>query len=129
MTLKQWIGVLLGFIGATLVLGFDIGSGIPFYGLVATIISLLAITSSTIWQKKLSNKLPLSVSNFYQAIGGCLFHILIIVFFVDPYINFNETFLIASSILAIEFCASVRDVTLTPEATTLSSSDCCFNPK
>ena len=97
VTLKQWIGVLLGFIGATLVLGFDIGSGIPFYGLVATIISLLSITSSTIWQKKLSNKLPLSVSNFYQAIGGCLFHILIIIFFVDPYINFNETFLIAMS--------------------------------
>ena len=97
MTLKQWIGVLLGFIGATLVLGLDIGSGIPFYGLIATIISLLAITSSTIWQKKLSNKLPLSVSNFYQAIGGCLFHILIIIFFVDPYINFNETFLIAMS--------------------------------
>tara|TARA_B100000900_G_scaffold371982_1_gene351567 strand:- start:98 stop:688 length:591 start_codon:yes stop_codon:yes gene_type:complete len=97
VTLKQWIGVLLGFIGATLVLGFDIGSGIPLYGLVATIISLLAITSSTIWQKKLSNKLPLSVSNFYQAIGGCLFHILIIIFFVDPYINFNETFLIAMS--------------------------------
>ena len=92
VSLKQWIGVLLGFIGATLVLGFDVGSSIPFFGLVATIISLLAITSSTIWQKKLSNKLPLSVSNFYQAIGGCLFHILIIIFFVDPYINFNETF-------------------------------------
>tara|TARA_B100000902_G_scaffold177755_1_gene171168 strand:- start:510 stop:1244 length:735 start_codon:yes stop_codon:yes gene_type:complete len=97
VTFKQWVGVLLGFIGATLVLGFDIGSGIPFFGLVATIISLLAITFSTIWQKKLSNKLPLPVSNFYQAVGGSLFHILIIIFFVDPYINFTKTFLIAMS--------------------------------
>ena len=97
VTLKQWVGGLLGFIGATLVLGFDIGSDIPFLGLVATIISLVAITFSTIWQKKLSNKLPLSVSNFYQAVGGCFFHILIIIFFVDPYIDFNETFLIAMS--------------------------------
>ena len=97
VTLKQWAGGLLGFIGATLVLGFDIGSNIPFLGLVATIISLVAITFSTIWQKKISNKLPLSVSNFYQAVGGCFFHILVIIFFVDPYIDFNETFLIAMS--------------------------------
>ena len=64
---KQWIGVLLGFAGATLVLGLDIGYEIPITGLIATIIALIAITSSTIWQKKLSNNLPLSVSNFYQA--------------------------------------------------------------
>ena len=60
--------------GAALVLGFDIGSEIPVIGLVATIIALIAITSSTIWQKKLSNNLPLSVSNMYQAIGGFTFH-------------------------------------------------------
>ena len=97
VTKQQWIGVFLGFSGATLVLGWDLNSNIPFYGLLATIISLLAITTSTIWQKKLSNNLPLSVSNFYQAMGGCLFHILIIVLIVDPYINFTKTFLIAMS--------------------------------
>ena len=94
---KQWIGVFLGFIGATLVLGLDVGSKIPIPGLVATIIALLAITFSTIWQKKLSNKLPLPVSNMNQALGGCLFHLIIIIFFVDPYINFSKTFIIAMS--------------------------------
>ena len=97
ITLKQWIGGLLGFVGALLVLGIDIGSGIPLLGLVATLIALLSITFSTIWQKKLSTNLPLSVNNFYQAIGGCLFHILIIFFFIDPYIDFNKTFLLAMS--------------------------------
>tara|TARA_A100001015_G_scaffold73576_1_gene81660 strand:- start:6640 stop:7488 length:849 start_codon:yes stop_codon:yes gene_type:complete len=92
---KQWLGVLLGFIGASLVLGLDVGKNIPLVGLVATIIALLAITASTIWQKKLSKNLPLSVSNFYQAVGGCLFHCLIITFFVSPYINFTQTFLIS----------------------------------
>ena len=92
---KQWLGVILGFIGASLVLGLDVGTNIPLIGLVATIIALLAITASTIWQKKLSKNLPLSVSNFYQAIGGCLFHCLIITFFVSPYINFTQTFLIS----------------------------------
>jgi drug/metabolite transporter (DMT)-like permease len=97
VTLKQWIGVLLGFIGAALVLGFDIGSEIPLLGLVATIVALVAITTSTIWQKKLSNNLPLSVSNFYQALGGCVFHILIIILFAKPYIVFSQTFIIAMS--------------------------------
>ena len=94
---KQWIGVLLGFIGAAIVLGLDVGSDIPLLGLFATIVALIAITTSTIWQKKLSNNLPLPVSNFYQALGGCFFHTLMIIFFTDPYINFNKTFIIAMS--------------------------------
>ena len=97
VTQKQWIGVLLGFIGAALVLGLDVGSDIPLLGLVATIVALISITTSTIWQKKLSKNLPLSVSNFYQALGGCFFHILIIMFFAKPYIDFSQTFIIAMS--------------------------------
>tara|TARA_Y100001970_G_scaffold274145_1_gene373437 strand:+ start:1456 stop:2304 length:849 start_codon:yes stop_codon:yes gene_type:complete len=97
VTVKQWFGVLLGFTGAVLVLGLDVGSKIPVIGLVATIIALIAITSSTIWQKKLSNNLPLSVSNMYQALGGATFHIVIIIFFAKPYIEFTQTFIIAMS--------------------------------
>ena len=94
---KQWVGVLLGFAGAGLVLGFDLGSKIPTAGLIATIIALLAITFSTLWQKKLSNNLPLSVSNMNQALGGVVFHIVIIFLFAEPYIDFSTTFLIAMS--------------------------------
>jgi len=97
VSFKQWIGVMLGFFGAALVLGFDIGASLPIIGVVASFIALLAITTSTLWQKKIGNSLPLSVSNMYQAIGGCLFHIIIIIFFTEPYINFTSTFLIAMS--------------------------------
>ena len=97
VSVKQWIGVLLGFSGAVMVLGFDIGSEIPTIGLVSTVIALIAITMSTIWQKKLSNNLPLSVSNMNQALGGVVFHIVIIILFAEPYINFSTTFLIAMS--------------------------------
>ena len=97
VTMKQWIGVLLGFLGAAIVLGLEVGSDIPLLGLVATIVALIAITTSTIWQKKLSNNLPLPVSNFYQAVGGCSFHIIIIIFFAKPYIDFSKTFIIAMS--------------------------------
>ena len=97
VSIKQWIGVLLGFSGAAMVLGFDIGSEIPTIGIVSTVIALIAITTSTIWQKKLSNNLPLSVSNMNQALGGFVFHIIIIIFFAEPYINLTTTFLIAMS--------------------------------
>ncbi len=97
VSIKQWIGVLLGFSGAAMVLGLDIGSEIPTIGLVSTVIALIAITTSTIWQKKLSNNLPLSVSNMNQALGGFVFHIIIIILFAEPYINLSTTFLIAMS--------------------------------
>jgi len=43
----------------------------------------------------------------YQDIGGCLFHIIIIIIFTDLYINFTPTFLIAMShqILFVSFGA------------------------
>ena len=97
ITIKQWFGAILGLVGAILVLGLDLGVDIPVLGLIATIIALIAITSSTIWQKKISNNLPLSVSNFYQAVGGCFFHTLIIILFVKPYIDFTTNFIIAMS--------------------------------
>jgi drug/metabolite transporter (DMT)-like permease len=97
VTMKQWVGVFLGFVGAVLVLGLDVGSKIPLIGLIATIVALIAITSSTIWQKKLSNNLPLSVSNFYQAVGGCFFHLVVIIIFAEPYIDFTKTFIVAMS--------------------------------
>ena len=97
VTFKQWTGVMLGFFGAALVLGFDIGTSLPIIGVMASFIALLAITTSTLWQKKIGNSLHLSVSNMYQAMGGCLFHIIIIIIFTDPYINFTSTFLVAMS--------------------------------
>ena len=97
VTSKQWIGILLGFFGAALVLGLDLGSKIPLLGFIATIIALISITASTIWQKKLSSNLPLSVSNFYQAVGGFFFHILVVIFFTQPYITFTKTFFFAMS--------------------------------
>ena len=94
---KQWLGVILGFIGSAMVLGVDIGVTLPVIGIIASFIALLSITSATLFQKKYSGNIPLPVSNIYQAAGGCFFHLIIILFFVDPFIEFNSTFLIAMS--------------------------------
>ena len=51
----QWIGIILGFAGAVMVIGFDIGSILPMKGLIAAVIALIAITTSTIWRYKTSS--------------------------------------------------------------------------
>ena len=94
---RQWVGVILGFTGAAIVLGFDLGESLPFVGIIASFIALASITSATLLQKKFGGNAPLPVSNMYQAAGGCMFHILIVIFFADAFINFNKTFLIAMS--------------------------------
>ena len=94
----QWIGIILGFAGAVMVIGFDIGSMLPMKGLIAAVIALIAITTSTIWQKKISNDLPLPVNNMYQAIGAVVFHFtIIILIFDDAFIIINSEFLLAMS--------------------------------
>ena len=94
---RQWVGVILGFTGAAIVLGFDLGESLPSVGIIASFIALASITSATLLQKKFGGSAPLPVSNMYQAAGGCMFHILIVIFFADAFINFNKTFLIAMS--------------------------------
>jgi len=94
----QWIGIILGFAGAVMVIGFDVGSMLPMKGLIAAVIALIAITTSTIWQKKISNDLPLPVNNMYQAIGAVIFHLtIIILIFEDAFIIINLEFLLAMS--------------------------------
>ena len=48
VSFKQWFGVMLGFVGASLVIGFDIGSSLPVVGVISSFLALLAITSSTL---------------------------------------------------------------------------------
>ena len=98
VNIYQWIGVILGFTGAVMVIGFDIGSTLPVKGLIAAVIALIAITTSTIWQKKISNDIPLTVNNMYQAIGAVIFHLIIIILiFEDAFIIINLEFLLAMS--------------------------------
>ena len=107
VTWKQWIGIILGFLGAILVLGFDVGISIPIQGIIATLIALVAATTGTLWQKKLSGNLPLSVSSFYQAAGASIFLFIIMFFFEEPLINFNLIFILSMGwqILAVSFGA------------------------
>ena len=92
---RQWVGICLGFIGAALVLGLDIGGDLPIIGVVSSVVALAAVTIGTLWQKKLSGNLPLSVSNLYQAVGAALFHVFVMLMFEEPYISFTPSFILS----------------------------------
>ena len=107
ITWKQWLGITLGFLGSLLVLGIDFENELPLEGVLISIVALSAITMGTLWQKKLSGKLSLSVSNGYQALGGCIFNLILIYFFEDPFINFTTSFILGMThqILLVSFGA------------------------
>ncbi len=95
VTVIQWIGIILGFIGTVFVIGYDIGSSIPILGIIASIIALIGATIATIWQKKFTNNMTLSVNNFYQALAATFFLLLISFNFEIPLINFDNRFILS----------------------------------
>jgi len=92
---SQWMGILLGFLGTIFVIGLDIGSSIPILGLIASIVALIGATTATIWQKKFTSELPLSVNNFYQAVAAAVFLFFVSLIFEVSYINFTTSFILS----------------------------------
>ncbi len=97
VTWKQWIGIVLGFFGTLMVIGFDIGSSIPLIALMASIVGLIAITSGTLLQRKIGINIPLATSNFYQAFSAFIFLIIVTYVFENPFINFSSDFILSMS--------------------------------
>jgi drug/metabolite transporter (DMT)-like permease len=95
VTFTQWVGILLGLIGTVLVIGLDIGKTIPLLGIIASIVALIGATTATIWQKKFTNKLSLTVNNFYQAIAAAIFLFFISLLFEISYIHFTTSFILS----------------------------------
>ena len=95
VTLVQWIGIGFGFIGTVLVIGYDIGKTIPILGVIASIVALLGATTATIWQKKFTSEITLSVNNFYQAIAATLFLMIVSFVFEVSFINFDKRFILS----------------------------------
>ena len=95
VTFTQWMGILLGLIGTVFVIGLDVGKSIPILGIIASIVALIGATTATIWQKKFTNKLSLSVNNFYQAVAAAIFLLFASLLFEVSYINFTTSFILS----------------------------------
>jgi len=107
VTWRQWIGIILGFGGTLLVLGIDALEAFPMIALTASCVALLAITAGTLWQKKLSMDMPLSVNNIYQSFSASIFLLILSFSLESPFINFTTSFVLAMAwqIIAVSFGA------------------------
>jgi drug/metabolite transporter (DMT)-like permease len=79
----QWLGIALGAAGVVLVLWPRLGGDVPLTGFAACIVSLLAITLGTIWQKRHGGAMDLLSGNAMQALAAAIFYGVIVLAF-DP---------------------------------------------
>lgn len=80
----QWLGIALGAAGVVLVLWPRLGGDIPLLGFASCIVSLLAITFGTIWQKRHGGGMDLVSGNAVQALAAAMFYGAIVLAF-EPY--------------------------------------------
>lgn len=80
----QWLGIGLGAAGVVLVLWPRLGGDIPLLGFASCIVSLLAITFGTIWQKRHGGGMDLVSGNAVQALAAAMFYGAIVLVF-EPF--------------------------------------------
>jgi len=103
----QWLGIALGAAGVVLVLWPRLGGDIPLVGFASCIVSLLAITFGTIWQKRHGGGMDLVTGNAMQALAAAIFYGAIVLAF-EPYrVNWTMEFSLAMGwlILAVSLGA------------------------
>lgn len=91
---KQWVGVAMGAIGVIMVLGNGISGSdsthsLSFVGLVWCMVSLLGISSSTLWQKSASQKMGMVEGLVFQYLGALIVFVIAIMVFGGT--RFNVT--------------------------------------
>ena len=124
----QWCGIALGFAGAVLVIGWDIGDVIPLGAMLICVAALMSSVIGTFYQKRFGQDLPLIPANIVQAVAATLLHLTLLSLFETPSIDFTPNFIIGMSwqILAVSFGAYVMLLILLQRGTANQTSSLLF---
>ncbi len=93
----QWIGILLGFSGAIIIIISNLIDGLTIIAFFAGLVGLVSSSLGIIWQKKIGSDLSLSGNNFLQALSAAIFHLIIALCFEEFLVNFSNDFILAMS--------------------------------
>lgn len=128
ITALQWIGIILGFVGTLIVIGFDIGKTIPIAGLIICFLALAAAITGTLYQKKFGQNIPLLPANKIQAFAAALLHLILLSLFETPSISLTSNFIIGMSwqIFAVSFAAYIMLLILLARGTASQTSSLLF---
>ena len=97
LTRYQWLGILLGFSGAFIIIISDLVEGLTLIAFFSGIVGLVSSSLGIIWQKKIASDLSLSGNNFLQALSASIFHLLLALCFEEIFIKFSNDFILAMS--------------------------------
>lgn len=97
----QWIGIALGAAGVVMVLWPRLGGDVPLIGFVSCIVSLLAITFGTIWQKRHGGGMDLLSGNAVQALAAASFYAVVVAIFEPYHVTWNMDFTLAMGWLVL----------------------------
>ena len=126
--LWQWLGIILGFMGAVLVIGFDVGTTIPLTALIVCFMALAAAITGTLYQKKFGQNIPLLAANKVQALAAAMLHLILLGLFEEPFIAFTPNFILGMSwqIIAVSFGAYVMLLILLARGTASQTTSLLF---
>ncbi|MGC6530809.1 MAG: DMT family transporter [Candidatus Puniceispirillaceae bacterium] len=124
----QWLGIVTGFAGTLIVIGFDIGETIPNPALLICLGALCASIAGTLYQKRFGQNLPMIESNIIQAAAATLLHLVLIMAFETPQITFTTQFIagMAWQIIAVSFGAYVMFLILLKKGTANQTASLLF---
>ncbi len=102
VSLRQWVGLLIGFGGVALVVGdeFIVDGGSPA-GIVACIISLVGITAGTLYQKRHAQGMDLRTGSAIQFAAAAIAMTLLSLTFEEGYIEWTGEFVFAMAWLVV----------------------------
>lgn len=125
---RQWGGIMMGFSGAVIVIGWDSGAPIPAAALIICIGALGASVIGTFYQKRFGQDLPLVPANICQAFAATALHLLLLSLFEVPSIMLTNDFIagMAWQILAVSFGAYVMLLVLLQRGTANQTSSLLF---
>lgn len=128
ITALQWAGILLGFVGAVMVIGFDIGGAIPAITLLVCSAALITSVIGTLYQKRFGQDLPLVPANIIQALAATMFHMMMLMMIETPFVNLTNTYLLGMTwqVLVVSFGAYVMFLVLLQRGTANQTSSLLF---
>ena len=97
----QWLGIALGAAGVVMVLWPRLGGDVPMIGFVSCIVSLLAITFGTIWQKRHGGGMDLLSGNAIQALAAASFYAVVVLIFEPYHMTWTGEFTLAMGWLVL----------------------------
>lgn len=128
ISLRQWGGIIMGFSGAVIVIGWDSGTAVPAIALIICVCALGASVIGTFYQKRFGQDLPLVPANICQAFAATALHLLLLALFEMPSITVTNAFIagMAWQILAVSFGAYVMLLVLLQRGTANQTSSLLF---